>query len=545
MRVLVRLVLGLALFVFSTAAASAADPLGKDGQGKLSFAMHRIASAAEAGRPLPLRGMSFVNARTGRVSAVIELADGATVDDVRAAVTAVGGDVQAVAEGRVKVSVSARSLRSLAADRSVRRVREPYYPNEKRKLARATGRATTGAVVSEGVALIRADEYRARTGATGAGVAVAVLDAGFDGAEDLVGTELGADTRASQMVLENLGNFGSSHGTACAEIVQDVAPDALLYLSTFQDDVTWSAALDEIAGLGITIVSHSIGFDNLAAPDGNNFWARKVDEVAARGVLVVTAAGNEVGKYVSTTWRDGDGDRMLEFANGQELMGLAVGAPGSRIILRWDDRFGASSHDYDLLVVREGFLANPVLSPSNPEIVAVSANLQRGTQDPLEIASVEVDDDEILYAVVVHDPATPLLSTQRFFVYAPDGVDPSLATSAQTLTLPGDARNAVTVGAVDWETLAVEGFSSRGPTSDGRTKPDLVGPDKVTTVSEAPFYGTSAATPHVAGAAALLLSRAPSMSATALRQALERATNPGGTKNNDFGLGIIDLGRAQ
>jgi subtilisin family serine protease len=73
-----------------------------------------------------------------------------------------------------------------------------------------------------------------------------------------------------------------------------------------------------------------------------------------------------------------------------------------------------------------------------------------------------------------------------------------------------------------------------------------MGPDRVATVSfGAEFPGTSAATPHVAGAAALILSRNPGLSASALRLALERATTSGGArKNNDNGFGLIDLSRA-
>src|SRR5439155_2441501 len=52
-------------------------------------------------------------------------------------------------------------------------------------------------------------------------------------------------------------------------------------------------------------------------------------------------------------------------------------------------------------------------------------------------------------------------------------------------------------------------YSSRGPTNDGRTKPDITGIDGVSVTGAGgfsnPFYGTSAAGPHIAGIAALLL----------------------------------------
>jgi subtilisin family serine protease len=79
-------------------------------------------------------------------------------------------------------------------------------------------------------------------------------------------------------------------------------------------------------------------------------------------------------------------------------------------------------------------------------------------------------------------------------------------------------------------------------------KPDVAGPDGVSTVSYGePFFGTSAATPHVSGAAALILSANPGMSVSDLRRALEEAVDllgyPG--RNNDIGAGLIDLHQAR
>lgn len=74
---------------------------------------------------------------------------------------------------------------------------------------------------------------------------------------------------------------------------------------------------------------------------------------------------------------------------------------------------------------------------------------------------------------------------------------------------PGNARKALAVGAVDVTSLALECYSGRGPTSDGRTKPDILGPTNVNAASNASdtalqlFTGTSAATPNAAGATAL------------------------------------------
>ena len=96
--------------------------------------------------------------------------------------------------------------------------------------------------------------------------------------------------------------------------------------------------------------------------------------------------------------------------------------------------------------------------------------------------------------------------------------------SFRTLVTPGDADSVITVGAEDsLGTLA--GFSSRGPTADGRVKPDLTAPGVQVCALSGPnmvrrLNGTSFATPLVAAAAALLKQLHPALGPGALRRAL-------------------------
>ena len=76
-------------------------------------------------------------------------------------------------------------------------------------------------------------------------------------------------------------------------------------------------------------------------------------------------------------------------------------------------------------------------------------------------------------------------------------------------------RGLLAVGAAFWKTPTdIASYSSRGPTPDGRSKPDIVGVDGARSSFTSHVFGTSQASPHIAGLAALIASRWPRLSAT-------------------------------
>ncbi|HTI32658.1 MAG TPA: S8 family serine peptidase, partial [Miltoncostaea sp.] len=111
--------------------------------------------------------------------------------------------------------------------------------------------------------------------------------------------------------------------------------------------------------------------------------------------------------------------------------------------------------------------------------------------------------DGAAYRVVVAQTAGP---PQTFDLFSETVGFGAAAVADGSIPTPGDARGALTVGAVKWTGTSIEPYSSQGVPGGG--KPDVVGPTYVTSNPEWPgTAGTSAATAHVAGAAVLLRQR--------------------------------------
>ncbi len=128
---------------------------------------------------------------------------------------------------------------------------------------------------------------------------------------------------------------------------------------------------------------------------------------------------------------------------------------------------------------------------------------------------------------------------------------------AVSITDPGNAESVITVGAThraDPHDFGVSYFSSRGPTGDGRAKPDLVAPgEKVTSTvmsgedsAEESLDGTSMAAPHVSGAAALLMCRYPELigKPAEIKRILCKTATDLGRDRYFQGAGLLDTLRA-
>jgi subtilisin family serine protease len=122
------------------------------------------------------------------------------------------------------------------------------------------------------------------------------------------------------------------------------------------------------------------------------------------------------------------------------------------------------------------------------------------------------------------------------------------------ITDPGNAEKVITVGATHRSqphAYGVSYFSSKGPTGDGRIKPDLVAPgEKIVSVvpdeGDARMDGTSMAAPHVSGAAALVLAKHRELIGRPekIKEILCKTATDLGREKYFQGCGMVDVLRA-
>ena len=477
----------------------------------------------------PMEAASFasslgIETEGGRVRVVVEI-DGLFSEE---GVTRLGGTILSRAEylHSLEVEVPIYSLIELAQLPGVSFVRRPYRP--------------VPASVSQGVMVTGTSTWHA-AGIRGQGITVAIIDGGFAGLSGALATgELGDVIFTRDYTGEGLEG-GGVHGTACAEIVHDMVPDAQLMLLKINSGVDLYNAVDDAIIHGANVISHSMGWFNTNFYDGTGPIADIAGRAIGSGILWVNSAGNSAdGGHWEGDWSDPDSDGWLDFFPGDEVDNLQLDAGETvELYLTWD-AWPQTDQDYDLYLV-----------DGRGRAIASSVGWQTGTQEPSEWISYTAPfAGSYGVAIYAHDaPAHPRLELFAIPYHLPL----EYAVSASSITAPANAVDVFTVGAVDWRdwtTGPQEAFSSQGPTNTSQTspfslvKPDICGPDGTASASYSDwFYGTSAAAPHVAGAAALIWSAHPGWTAEEVRRSLEDSAVDLGPPGMDnlYGHGCLNL----
>jgi subtilisin family serine protease len=521
---------------------------------------HLIARKAEAKTGA---GQSIQTAVQDNIKVMLHLADGASLD--LKTIESRGGRVLHHRKNIVTVEIPPDQIENvIQAEQGIVFARTP-------RLFRPLGNVT-----SEGVALTGASNFH-NSGYRGAGVKVAVVDLGFKSlTESIAAGELPMNVNTRDLTGIGL-ETKYKHGTACAEIVHDMAPDAELHLLKIADETDFDVVLDYCLENHINIVSLSIGTFGSGPGNGTGPIDDICDKLRANGILVVAAAGNEaihhdsgipIGTHYKGVFTDTNHDNIHEFPSGVQgniLIALPDhdddGNPADdevSIIMRWDDWPNAFI-DYDMNLYAYDFKTH-----TRGNLVGSSAGVQNGSQPPREEIVIDLPDNssyQYFELEVIRKPGSPAgkeieISTAEgncFFIGATAYAQP-IATSAGSIVEPADAASVFTVGAIDQEQYGevaplLEEFSSQGPTnawagSAARIKPDICGPDGVSSNAYGhSFHGTSASTPHVAGAAALLLSLHPNLLPGEVQSYLETSATDMGVsgKDNLYGWGRLRL----
>lgn len=467
------------------------------------------------------------------------------IQDSHVKVFSILGTVELVLDNRVQMIVDQEGIRQLSGLSGVKRIRRPEVPTIKSK--------------SEGLAPMGVPPWH-DAGHTGKGVSIGVLDVEFHNWDTYAGTSLPVLDEDHVRWAPSMGGPGDGvHGTGCAEIIHEIAPESDLYYANFGTELEYESQLLWLQDK-VDIISASVGWDNRYPMDGSSDLAQLVEGQWDTGNLYIGAAGNEQTQYWTGDWTDTDGDGNMDFELGfsQNTIPLVYNVYGSDwefyafANLRWLEGFGEASIDLDMTLYT-ALIETPT---EVIEIISESRNAQDGSGDPVESVEgwVNLPDGHGVFARVNVYEGDPTNMKLKIF-NGVDGFFDELALYSipeGSLTAPSDAEHCMAVGAVQHDDFAIASYSSVGPTDDNRSKPDIFAISHVTTDSYGPFYsndepgfnGTSAATPHIAGLAGLLWASSETSTNLQVWEALMDSVDTSMiTQGDTAGTGLAVLGR--
>ena len=274
--------------------------------------------------------------------------------------------------------------------------------------------------------------------------------------------------------------------------------------------------------------------------------AKAVAAIVISGAFVASAAGNYATKHYEADYLDFGGFHNFGGRAGmQDDIDVDFQIPPLGTLtawLQWNDPFGGSCNDYDLALF-DDFV----------NILDAGLTIQDCNDDPLEFVSFT--NPNLYTTIIVHLAVQKVSGSDRklemFYTLPPEEYVISQGSVAGHAAVSGVlAVGAVNASDPGHDTIA--SYSDRGPseifypTHQVREKPDITAIDGVSVTGAGgfptPFYGTSAAAPHIAGIAALLMSANPTATAAQIVQAIKSTAIDLGALGPDrtYGYGLVD-----
>ncbi|MFO0800699.1 MAG: Ig-like domain-containing protein [Gemmataceae bacterium] len=531
---------------------------------KVGFDLALLGREAAAGSP-PSNSLLQVSGGYVAVEAI--------TSDTAASLAALGFVATTPPAGVVAGWLPIRSIGAAAELASVVSLRPAYRPV-----------TSAGSLTSQGDAAQRSDEVRSLLGLDGSGVSVGVISDSYNVRGGASADVLSGDLPANVTVLSE-GAGGSDEGRAMLQVIHDVAPGAhLLFTAAGTTQLQLATSIRALANAGADIIVDDVTFPSEPMfQDGP--VAQAVDQVVAAGVVYFSAAGNLGRQSYQSAYRRGEnlgssGTGLIptttnflahDFDPGAGVdyfQSVTLPAGRTTISFQWADRYASAGGpgaqiDMDMALFDENgvFLAT---------IGGFTSNVGG---DPTEVFEIDAGPTGGRYQIALGkfsvNSADPVLV--KYVAFSDGFVQDEYDTQSSTVFGHANAVGAAAVGAARYSDTPrfgtdpglVRAFSGRGGTPiitfDGtgtptgastRPTPRFVAPDGVNTTffghDDEPdgspnFTGTSAAAPHAAGIAALMLQANRGLTPTQVVDALAATAIDLGPRgfDADTGAGLV------